>query len=76
MNLPVLFDSIILNAQGARTCYFNGQEEEAFVKLEQCQRTIAALRDFRDKVHALVSGCVDTAPLASADTLCHSSTTT
>jgi hypothetical protein len=55
MNLPVLFDSIILNAQGARTCYFNGQEEEAFVKLEQCQRTIAALRDFRDKVHALVS---------------------
>lgn len=54
MNLPVLFDSIILNAQGARTCYFNGQEDEAFVKLEQCQRTIAALRDFREKVHALV----------------------
>ncbi|KAI9006919.1 hypothetical protein DFJ74DRAFT_379708 [Hyaloraphidium curvatum] len=66
MNLPVLFDSIILNAQGARSCYFAGREDEAFVKLEQCQRTIAALREFRDKVHALLNADPTPPPAAAA----------
>lgn len=67
MNLPVLFDSIILNAQVARTCFFNNQEEEAFLKLNQCQRTIEALFEFRERCLTLVGVCGIDAPFLGID---------
>ncbi|ORX59341.1 hypothetical protein BCR36DRAFT_317480 [Piromyces finnis] len=49
MSLSVLFDTIIINANEAKTLFSQGIENDAFNKLEEIVKTIQILKDFKDK---------------------------
>jgi len=49
MNLSVLFDTIIINANEAKALFTQGIENDAFDKLDEIVKTIHILNDFKDK---------------------------
>jgi len=49
MNLSVLFDTIIINANEAKALFSQGIETDAFNKLDEIVKTIHILNDFKDK---------------------------
>ncbi|ORX47530.1 hypothetical protein BCR32DRAFT_298636 [Anaeromyces robustus] len=49
MNLSVLFDTIIINANEAKALFSQGIETDAFNKLDEIVKTINILNDFKDK---------------------------
>jgi len=49
MNLSVLFDTIIINANEAKALFSQGIETEAFSKLDEIVKTIHILNDFKNK---------------------------
>jgi len=49
MNLSMLFDTIIINANEAKALFSQGIETDAFSKLDEIVKTIRVLKDFKDK---------------------------
>jgi len=55
MNLSVLFDTIIINANEAKALFSQGIETDAFNKLDDIVKTINILNEFKDQYSLMVN---------------------